>query len=142
VNCTSDDLQLGDYDAVLSLVENDIIGQQQCLSMETLVTRYISNSGTKQIRCQDIIHAVSKGKFLTLKHASLVLGLHRVSGQKLPIKLHTTQSMRATLLRLSWHGTLPIYVSKLTSSTSSTRFQSKYLLFPFLQRLKVNSKIT
>ena len=200
---SDDDLQLGDYDAVLSLVENDIIGGQQCLSMGTLMTRYTGNSGTKQSRyklkerltksfgdqlvflqaeyhipqvvisreclhnqilsrsspciqqftikraasflqesvfaflkeadpllwpptveslvsregqypgpikellspkgshhvtaervdrltdlfCQDIIHAVSKGKFLTPKHASLGLGLHSMSGQKLPITI-------------------------------------------------------
>lgn len=46
----NDNLQLGDYDAVLSLVENDIIGGQQCLSMETLMTRYTGNTGTKQSR--------------------------------------------------------------------------------------------
>ena len=37
--------------------------------------------------CQDVIHAVSKGKFLTLKHASLGLGLHSMTGQKLPITI-------------------------------------------------------
>ena len=199
----SDD-QLGDYDAVLSLVEHDIIGGQQCLSMETLMNRYNGTIGTKQSRyklkerltksfgdqlvflqaeyhvpqvvisseclhnqilsrsspcieqftikraalilqesvqnflekvaplpwpptveslaardrnypellesffkellshktsyrtservdrltdsfCQDVVHAVSKGKFLTPKHASLGLGLHSLTGQKLPI---------------------------------------------------------
>ena len=35
--------------------------------------------------CQDVVHAVSKGKFLTPKHASLGLGLHSLTGQKLPI---------------------------------------------------------
>lgn len=37
--------------------------------------------------CQDIIHAVSKGKFLTPKHASVGLGLHSMTGQKLPITI-------------------------------------------------------
>ena len=37
--------------------------------------------------CQDVIHAVSKGKFLTPKHASLGLGLHSMTGQKLPITI-------------------------------------------------------
>ena len=35
--------------------------------------------------CQDVVHAVSKGKFLTPKHVSLGLGLHSLTGQKLPI---------------------------------------------------------
>ncbi|CAB3984611.1 Hypothetical predicted protein [Paramuricea clavata] len=37
--------------------------------------------------CQDVIHAVSKGKFLTPKHASLGLDLHSMTGQKLPITI-------------------------------------------------------
>ncbi len=36
---------------------------------------------------QDIMHAVSKGKFLTLKHAAVGLGLHSLTGQKLPITI-------------------------------------------------------
>ena len=36
---------------------------------------------------QDIMHAVSKGEFLTLKHASVGLGLHRLTGQKLPLQV-------------------------------------------------------
>ena len=36
---------------------------------------------------QDVVHAVSKGKFLTPKHASLALGLHSLTGQKLPITI-------------------------------------------------------
>ena len=203
----NDDKQSGDYNAVLSLVDSDIIGGQQCLSMETLMTRYCGNIGTRQSRlklkerltksfgdqivflqaeyhisqvviskeclhnqmisgsstriqqyalkraasflqesvlsfleeadplpwpptveslvsrerqypellqlffkellsfkgshhvtaervdrltdsfCQDVIHAVSKGKFLTPKHASLGLGLHSMTGQKLPITI-------------------------------------------------------
>ena len=35
---------------------------------------------------QDIIYAVSKGEFLTLKHASVGLGLHSLTGQKLPLQ--------------------------------------------------------
>ncbi|CAB4022282.1 Hypothetical predicted protein [Paramuricea clavata] len=46
----NDDKQSGDYNAVLSLVDSDIIGGQQCLSMETLMTRYCGNIGTKQSR--------------------------------------------------------------------------------------------
>ena len=34
---------------------------------------------------QDLMHAVSKGSFLTPKHASVGLGLHSLTGQKLPI---------------------------------------------------------
>ena len=201
-----DDNQLGDYNAVLSLVEYDIIGGQQCLSMEKLMNRYNGTIGTKQSRyklkerliksfgdqlvflqaeyhvpqvviskeclhnqilsrstpfieqftirraalilqesvlqyleeavplpwpptveslaardrnypellesffkeilsqknshhtservdrlsdsfCLDIVHAVSNGKFLTLKHASLGLGLHSMTGQKRPITI-------------------------------------------------------
>ena len=36
---------------------------------------------------QDIMYAVSKGEFLTLKHASVGLGLHSPTGQKLPIQV-------------------------------------------------------
>ena len=35
--------------------------------------------------CQDIVHAMSKGKFRTPKHISLGLGRHSLTGQKLPI---------------------------------------------------------
>lgn len=40
----------GSYDAVLSLVDNDIIGGQQCLSMETLVIEYNGSPGNRQAR--------------------------------------------------------------------------------------------
>ena len=36
---------------------------------------------------QDVVHAVSKGKFLTPKHTSVGLGLHSMTGQKLPIAI-------------------------------------------------------
>ena len=36
---------------------------------------------------QDIMYAVSKGEFLTLKHASVGLGLHSLTGQKLPLQV-------------------------------------------------------
>ena len=36
---------------------------------------------------QDIMYAVSKGEFLTLKHASVGLGLHSLTGQKLPFQV-------------------------------------------------------
>ena len=36
---------------------------------------------------QDIMYAVSKGEFLTLKHASVGLGLHSRTGQKLPLQV-------------------------------------------------------
>eukprot|EP00112_Aurelia_sp_Birch-Aquarium-sp1_P017646 Seg411.7 transcript_id=Seg411.7/GoldUCD/mRNA.D3Y31 product="hypothetical protein" protein_id=Seg411.7/GoldUCD/D3Y31 len=36
---------------------------------------------------QDVMHAVSKGKFLTPKHAAVGLGLHSLTGQKLPITI-------------------------------------------------------
>ena len=36
---------------------------------------------------QDIMCAVSKGELLTLKHASLGLGLHGLTGQKLPLQV-------------------------------------------------------
>ena len=36
---------------------------------------------------QDIMYAVSKGEFLTLKHASVGLGLHGLTGQKLPLQV-------------------------------------------------------
>ena len=44
------DDQFGDYVAVLSLVEHDIIGGQQCLSMETLMIRYNGTIRTKRSR--------------------------------------------------------------------------------------------
>ena len=36
---------------------------------------------------QDVIHALSKGTFMTLKHASLGLGLHSLTGQELPLTI-------------------------------------------------------
>ena len=36
---TSDNILLGSYDAVVSLIQNDIIEGQQCLSMEILVRK-------------------------------------------------------------------------------------------------------
>ena len=36
---------------------------------------------------QDIMYTVSKGEFLTLKHASVGLGLHSLTGQKLPLQV-------------------------------------------------------
>ena len=36
---------------------------------------------------QDIVHTVSRRKFLTPKHTSLGLGLHSLTGQKLPIMI-------------------------------------------------------
>ena len=36
---------------------------------------------------QDIMHAVSRVKFLTPKHAAVGLGLHSLTGQKLPITI-------------------------------------------------------
>ena len=36
---------------------------------------------------QDIMYAVSKGEFLTLKHASVGLELHNLTGQKLPLQV-------------------------------------------------------
>ncbi len=36
---------------------------------------------------QDLVHAVSKGKFLTQKHVLLGAGLHSLTGQKTPIKI-------------------------------------------------------
>ena len=45
-----DDISRGSYDAVVSLVQNDIIEGQQCLSMEILMRKYIGNTGTKQER--------------------------------------------------------------------------------------------
>ena len=36
---------------------------------------------------QDIMYAVSKREFLTLKHASVGLGLHSLTGQKLPLQV-------------------------------------------------------
>ena len=36
---------------------------------------------------QDIMYAVSKGELLTLKHASVGLGLHSITGQKLPLQV-------------------------------------------------------
>ena len=47
----SNEVQLtGSYDAVLSLVESDIIGGQQCLSMETLMIEYNGSPGNRQAR--------------------------------------------------------------------------------------------
>ena len=36
---------------------------------------------------QDIMYAISKGEFLTLKHVSVGLGLHSLTGQKLPLQV-------------------------------------------------------
>ena len=45
------------------------------------VMRYVSSFA------QDVVHAVSRGQFLTAKHILLGAGLHSLTGQKLPIKL-------------------------------------------------------
>ena len=42
---------------------------------------------------QDIMYAVSKGEFLTLKHASVGLGLHSLTGQKLPLQVLSRQGI-------------------------------------------------
>ena len=36
---------------------------------------------------QDLVYTISKGTFLTLKHTSIGLGLHSLTGQKLPLVL-------------------------------------------------------
>ncbi len=36
---------------------------------------------------QDVLYAVSKGEFITLKHAAMGLGLHSLTGQKLPLRI-------------------------------------------------------
>ena len=41
----NDDQQSGDYNAVLSFVDSDIINGQQCLSMETLMTKFVAILG-------------------------------------------------------------------------------------------------
>eukprot|EP00112_Aurelia_sp_Birch-Aquarium-sp1_P007111 Seg1776.3 transcript_id=Seg1776.3/GoldUCD/mRNA.D3Y31 product="hypothetical protein" protein_id=Seg1776.3/GoldUCD/D3Y31 len=45
------------------------------------VKRYVSSFA------QDIVHAVSRGKFMTAKHTLIGTALHNLSGQKLPIKV-------------------------------------------------------
>eukprot|EP00112_Aurelia_sp_Birch-Aquarium-sp1_P021922 Seg6008.1 transcript_id=Seg6008.1/GoldUCD/mRNA.D3Y31 product="hypothetical protein" protein_id=Seg6008.1/GoldUCD/D3Y31 len=45
------------------------------------VVRYVDSFS------QDLIHAVSKGNFLTMKHVLLGTGLHSLTGQKKPIEL-------------------------------------------------------
>ena len=47
---------------------------------------------------QDIMYAVSKGEFLTLKHASVGLGLHILTGQKLPFQVLSRLGHSMTLL--------------------------------------------
>ena len=250
---SSEDQQLGDYEAVLSLVENDIIGGQQCLSMETLMIKYTGNSGTKQggyklkerlsksfgdqlvflqaayhsaqvvisSKClhhqilsrnspsiqqftikraalylqesvlkfledvdplpwpptveslasrerqypellellfkellspkgshhltaervdrlidsfsQDIMHAVSKGKYLTAKHASLGLGLHSMTGQKLPI----------TILARLGHSITYDTVNEIETAQAELveHFQSMALNLP-LQPVEQGSKVS
>ena len=36
---------------------------------------------------QDLIHGISRGRVITLKHFLLGLGLHNITGQKLPIQI-------------------------------------------------------
>ena len=43
------------------------------------------NTRLIQSFCSDIMFALSKGKFITLKHAALGLGLHSITGMKVPI---------------------------------------------------------
>ncbi len=45
------------------------------------VTRYIESFS------EDLIHAVSKGKFLTRKHVLLECGLHSITGLKKPVNI-------------------------------------------------------
>ena len=40
----------GDFDSVLSLIDNDVLAGQQCLSMETIMMKYNGSIGTKQRR--------------------------------------------------------------------------------------------
>ena len=51
------------------------------LSPREEVKRYVSSFA------QDLVDAVSRGKFMTVKHILLGSGLHSLTGQKLPIKL-------------------------------------------------------
>ena len=46
-----------------------------------VVERYVNSFA------QDLVHAVSRGKFLTQKHVLLATGLHSITGLKMPIKL-------------------------------------------------------
>eukprot|EP00794_Sanderia_malayensis_P013273 gene13273-14641_t len=60
------------------------------LLFETLLAKKRNNPSSSMGRlidsfCQDVLYAVSKGDFLTYKHASLGLGLHSLTGQKLPL---------------------------------------------------------
>ena len=46
-----------------------------------------SSTTERYVTCfsQDVMHAVSHGDFVTLKHATMGLGLHSLTGQKLPL---------------------------------------------------------
>ena len=60
-----------------------------------------SVSRLAQSFAQDIIFGLSKGNFLTLKHTSVGLGLHNMTGQKLPLIIlsHLGQSINYHTIR-------------------------------------------
>eukprot|EP00794_Sanderia_malayensis_P011485 gene11485-12682_t len=45
------------------------------------IKRYVSSFA------QDLLHAISKGKFMTAKHTLIAAALYSLTGQKLPIKI-------------------------------------------------------
>ena len=68
--------------ALLQLFVNVLLSPTDSHHAVREMTRRLKDSFS-----QDLIHALSKGTFVTLKHASLGLGLHSLTGQKLPLTI-------------------------------------------------------
>ena len=66
--------------AILALFYNNLLSAAKSHHVASSTTdRYVASFS------QDAMHAVSNGDFVTLKHATLGLGLHSLTGQKLPL---------------------------------------------------------
>ena len=66
--------------ATLALFYNHLLSAANSHHVASSTTdRYVASFS------QDVMHAVSHGDFVTLKHATLGLGLHSLTGQKLPL---------------------------------------------------------
>ena len=59
----------GNFDAVLSMIDYDVLQGQQCISMETLMDEFGGDSGTKQSRfkLKERIHKLFEEKLVFLQ---------------------------------------------------------------------------
>ncbi len=66
--------------ATLTLFYNHLLSASKSKHITSSTTNCLVDSFS-----QDVMHAVSHGDFVTLKHAMIGLGLHSLTGQKLPL---------------------------------------------------------